>query len=279
MMHLSKTIHYDLFDEEEGVYFPKSTDGSLSYPDEGNNICFDIEDESFWFNHRNRIISLAVAQHPPEDKIIFDVGGGNGCVSSALQNRGFCPVLFEPGLAGAKNAKKRNLKNVFCSVFNTDVVNEHSVGAIGLFDVIEHIEDDTAFLQQMHTTLKKDGLVYLTVPAYDFLWSAEDEYSGHYRRYTLEQLCHVLDSAGFDVVYATYFFWFIPVPAFLLRKIFSGKKTGVEEMTPERLKKGHVLPSYLAAVINTMLSLDSFVISRGKKLPFGGSILVTAKAR
>jgi hypothetical protein len=49
------------------------------YPDEGNEACFQIEDQSFWFRHRNDCIRELAQNLPPKWKgPIFDGGGGNG---------------------------------------------------------------------------------------------------------------------------------------------------------------------------------------------------------
>ena len=40
---------------------------SISYPSDGNETCFLIEDHSFWFKHRNNCIVSVVKSYPPED--------------------------------------------------------------------------------------------------------------------------------------------------------------------------------------------------------------------
>src|SRR5438046_2339206 len=67
--------------------------GDVSYPDEGNAACAAIEDTSFWFRHRNRVIAAAVRRFPPLAGPIFDIGGGNGYVSLGLQRAGYSTVL------------------------------------------------------------------------------------------------------------------------------------------------------------------------------------------
>ncbi len=59
---------------------------------------------------------------------------------------------------------------------------------IGAFDVIEHIEEDTAALTQMYQALKPGGGLLITVPQHRFLWSAVDEMSYHKRRYHRNEL-------------------------------------------------------------------------------------------
>src|SRR6185437_243734 len=65
------------------------------------------------------------------------------------------------------------------------------------FDVLEHIEDDRATLAQWRSWLKPGGTLLLSVPAHMRLWSAGDEWAGHYRRYEREELQALLTQAGF----------------------------------------------------------------------------------
>ena len=59
----------------------------------------------------------------------------------------------------------------------------------------------------------------MTVPAYQWLWSDDDELSEHRRRYTVSGLRRVAARAGFTVEYATYMFWPLPPPIALLRAL------------------------------------------------------------
>ena len=38
--------------KSDGIYYSKSN-SSISYPEEGNENCMQIEEDSFWFKHRN----------------------------------------------------------------------------------------------------------------------------------------------------------------------------------------------------------------------------------
>ncbi len=50
-------------------------------------------------------------------------------------------------------------------------------------DVIEHIEDDAAFLRSSLKHLKRNGVVVINVPAHMSFYSQYDEVAGHKRRY------------------------------------------------------------------------------------------------
>jgi len=192
----------------------------ISYPEEGNSICFQLEDNSFWFEHRNSVIVEVIRKFPPPGgEYLLDVGGGNGFVASAIEKNGINAIIVEPGRTGILNAKKRGVNNLVCSSLEDLQIKESSIPAIGLFDVLEHIEKDKDFLAQIYKILKFEGRIYLTVPAYNFLWSGEDIYAGHYRRYNLDTITTIFEEAGFYIEYKTYFFSILPVAVFFFRSL------------------------------------------------------------
>ena len=187
-------------------------------------------------------------------------------------------VLVEPGRSGATNAKKRGIDNVICATTQTARFNENSLSAVGLFDVLEHIEDDKALLLSMHGLLRSDAPLYLTVPAYNFLWSNEDESAGHFRRYTLNNVSLLLRSTGFKILYASYFFRFLPFPIFLLRTIPS--QLGLPKSMPDNRKqeRDHAASNGIAArVLHRMLATEVDNMRKKRTMCFGGSCLIVAK--
>jgi hypothetical protein len=54
---------------------------------------------------------------------------------------------------------------------------------IGLFDVIEHIEDDIKFLNEIYEKVSVGTFIFVNVPAMMHLFSETDEFAGHFRRY------------------------------------------------------------------------------------------------
>ncbi len=72
-------------------------------------------------------------------------------------------------------------------------------------DVLEHLDDDVDGLRTIASLLVPDGQLIVTVPAYPWLWSGEDVISQHRRRYTRDTLLTACRTAGFDVLFASYF--------------------------------------------------------------------------
>jgi SAM-dependent methyltransferase len=261
---------------EQGIWFARGN-SNVSYPSAGNQACFQVEDHSFWFQHRNRCITSIVSGFPPAGAI-FDLGGGNGFVSLGLQRAGWQSIVVEPGVAGAVNARKRGLETVVCATLEGAGFRPHSLPAAGLFDVLEHIEEDDHFLRTLHHLLIAGGRIYLTVPAYRWLWSSEDVLAGHFRRYTLSSLASVLGRSGFGVEFASHVFSAFPVPILLKRTIPSLLGRRKAETIDEAIKELSGRSSTLVRLADRAFEWELGRLERKKTIPAGSSCLVVAKS-
>jgi len=250
---------------------------AISYPQDGNHACFLLEDSSFWFRHRNACITAAAKRlPPPNDGAIFDIGGGNGFVSLGLMNAGFKTVLVEPGPEGAANGKRRGIPTVICATTTDAGFRDSTLDAVGLFDVIEHIEDDVSFVESMKRLLKPGGRLYATVPTYSALWSSEDVDAGHYRRYTRSSISALIEGSGLKVDYATYIFRPLPLPIFLLRSLPT--RLGLTGNSHRDTTNDHQAGAS-SGILESMLKGEVTNIDAGKAMAFGASCLVVASRR
>ena len=153
---------------------------------------------------------------------------------------------------------------------------DHSVPACGLFDVIEHIEKDDEFLKEIKRLLRPDGRIYLTVPAYGWLWSEEDKYAGHFRRHTAGSLKRLLSVSGFTAEYVSYFFSLLPLPIFLGRTMptYFGMRRRSDEATVSLAHGSR--SSMIRSLAMLVFAPEVKAIRHGLPLPFGGSILAVA---
>lgn len=261
---------------DDGIWYAASAQ-AVSYPADGNDLCAAIENRSFWFRHRNACILAAVRAFPPSGTF-FDVGGGNGHVALALSHAGYDVALIEPGLAGARNARRRGIETVMCATLDTAGVLPNSLGAVGLFDVIEHIEGDVTFLRRVHEAMQPGGRLYLTVPAYRALWSADDVHAGHFQRYSLAGICEVLDRAGFTVEFASYFFRVLPLPIALMRAAPYRLRVRRAPASAEQLQRDHGTHESLATrLLARLMRNEPNRIGRRSQMRFGSSCLVVAR--
>ena len=263
--------------DQQGIWRARGTE-HIHYPDIGNEECCQLEDNSFWFRHRNACLVALVRRFQPGGEIV-DVGGGNGFVARALINAGFDCIVLEPGPTGALNAKtQRDIPEVICATVQGARLEASSVAAVGLFDVLEHIEDDAGMVADLARVLRADGLFFGTVPAYQWLWSNEDEVAQHHRRYTRESLHSLLDEE-YDVLYSTYFFRALTLPIWMLRAL------------PFRLgltKKGSLMSvetehgtdqGWAAGIISGVLAREFKRLERGVSQSWGASLLFAARRK
>jgi len=262
----------------DGIYYEDSSE-TISYPESGNDDCFGVEENSFWFRHRNDCIIEMVKNSPPiMNGPIFDIGGGNGFVAKGLMNAGWDTVVVEPGASGARNAKKRGLPHVICATTLTAKFESETIPAIGVFDVVEHIENDVEFLKHLWDLLIPGGMLYLTVPAYQALWSQEDVEGGHFRRYTTQGLKKKLQQTGFSVRYSTYIFAFLPLIIFFLRTLPYRLNLVKRANNNDSIKKDHSSPSgFSGKTLTALMNGELTRIKKRRRIFFGGSCMVAVK--
>jgi 2-polyprenyl-3-methyl-5-hydroxy-6-metoxy-1,4-benzoquinol methylase len=262
--------------KDNGIYYSMS-ESDISYPDDGNMDCLQLEEDSFWFKHRNNIISESVKKYNMNNHF-FDIGGGNGFVAKRLQENGQLVTLIEPGELGAINAQKRGVNNVLCSTLEDAGINSNTLDSVGLFDVVEHIEDDKGFLQKIFGFLKPGGHVYISVPAFNALWSNEDKDAGHFRRYSINQIKSVLQKSGYEIIYSTYIFSILPIPVFLFRTLPSKLGLNKNSNDLDKHQNEHKENKGLVSkILDKIWAWELGQVKKNKRIPFGGSSFIVAK--
>jgi SAM-dependent methyltransferase len=245
---------------------------------------FDIEDRHFWFHARNRIIGTVVKQvtHAlSPGYAVLEVGCGTGKVLKMLEQTcvGGTVVgmdLFGEGLHFARGRTS-------CALVQGDVHTppfEAKFDMVGAFDVLEHLPDDVRVLRDMGAMLSPGGVLMLTVPAHQTLWSYFDEASHHCRRYEEKDLRRKLKQAGFEVEYLTQYMAAIFPLVWLGRRLaaikgrFSpGASRDVDDMATDELR---IVP-VANGVLSWLLSLERHLMARRRKLPMGTSLLAVAR--
>lgn len=238
-------------------------------------VC-DAELSSFWFQHRLACAEQVINRFSPGATLV-DVGGGNGLISHTLQSRGISTILVDPDYSATMNAKVRGVKEVICATFGDCCFKPESLPAIGLFDVLEHIYNDKDFLLEIKKSLKNRGRLYMTVPAYDFLWSAKDELAGHHRRYRLAQLKKLLGSSGYEIIHSTYMFSPLVLPIFF--SLALPTRLNLCNYTVGTHREKHIKHKMFSLkVLNWILRHEAMLIGRKISVPFGSSCLIVAES-
>lgn len=278
-------MRWDAYETVDGVICkPGRQEERTAFSQETADRLLRIEDVSWWFQYRMELIAQIADRFLAKEKAVFDIGGGNGYTSKALQQWGWEAVLLEPSLPECRNANMRGVQTVVCNALNAQDFPAESVPQAVLLDVLEHIEQETVMLELLHDSVQSGGAVVLTVPAYRCLWSSEDDAAGHFRRYRRDELVQHLEAAGFKVEYSTYFFSFLWLPILLLRA--GAERIGFLKRADERTEeekrrvqdKQFRHPGWLVDhVLRCCERIEQTRILSGKRMPFGSSVLAVAR--
>jgi SAM-dependent methyltransferase len=117
-----------------------------------------------------------------------DIGAGDGFFTQKL-------LAVDPNAAYAVDSEYGDEATCIGGIVCLNSISklpENSFDGLILMDVLEHIEDDDAFLKEALGKLVSGGALFITVPAMQFLFSSHDRFLGHYRRYSRKRLLALL---------------------------------------------------------------------------------------
>jgi len=157
--------------------------------------------------------------------------------------------------------------------------NIAQIDVVLLLDVVEHIEQDIAFLKMLHAKnyITTDTKIFITVPAFQGLYTTHDDFLGHYRRYNNPHLVETIQSSGYQHLEVGYFFKSLLLPRALkaLKERLFGKdkvSTGLVEWSG-----GESTTNFIKQVLITDYKIAQFFRKIGLKLPGLSNYIVIQK--
>jgi len=237
-----------------------------------------IEDSHFWFVTRREVIleGLRACVDDLGQRALFDVGCGSGGLLAFLEASGLAVAgacdAYPQGLALARGRVRAPLVLVDEGKPPPLAPGQR---LIGLFDVLEHLDDDEGTLRFLWSVLEPGGVLVLTVPAHPFLFDEMDELAHHRRRYTRHELGDKLRAAGFEVRLLSHFMALLVLPLIVLRAVgrrLPGRLARAKERRDSELR---VVP-VVNGLFRSLLRLERLWL-RVSSLPFGSSIVALAR--
>ncbi|MEV0270275.1 MAG: class I SAM-dependent methyltransferase [Hamadaea sp.] len=154
------------------------------------------EDRHWWYRERRAIIAKEVRDLRPGKAV--EIGAGGGGNSLVLKELGWDVLATEYTEAGVRIAKERGLNALQADATQLPL-DDQSQDLFVAFDVLEHIEQDREAAAEIFRVLRPGGTALIAVPCDMALWSAYDEASHHFRRYTRETLTELISGAGLTI--------------------------------------------------------------------------------
>lgn len=233
-----------------------------------------LESEHWWFRARRVVLrDLLVRLQWPQQPRILEIGAGPGNNLFEIYPSDARLEGVEPDDALCRLAAARGPVPVFQASIDQlpSEIQEESYDGVTMFDVLEHIPDDTRALQIVNRKLKPGGRIALSAPAYMWLWGQQDIVNQHCRRYTLTELRRKLQAAHFTIERMTYFntFLFPPIAAIRLIARYCDRPHRPEGDFAYARKSSNPILHNLFATERVLLRYVDF--------PFGVSIFAAAR--
>jgi SAM-dependent methyltransferase len=215
----------------EGIYLPPKPieHREDEYSEAGFKTLLQMQDRHFWYRGRHRFLLKAVDRFvmgEATERSAIDLGGGvGGWLRDLARER---PRKFKRlALADSSRVALKKAESVLppnTERYQIDLMNlqmEDHWDAAFLLDVIEHLPDDLGAIMEAKKSLKNDGLLFITTPAFPAFWSYNDDLAHHLRRYKRSDFQRLAAGAGMQLVDSRYFMFFLS-PLYILSRMRRG---------------------------------------------------------
>ena len=254
-------------------FAPELAVDNTDYDPKHFSVLMTLEDNSFWFQARNRLILWGLSRFFSDTRSLLEIGVGTGFVMRELRRTLPEASLWASDIhiEGLQFAAERLAHSVdLLQVDARRIPFRSEFDVVCLFDVLEHIQDDEAVLKEVSLALKPGGGLLLTVPQHMFLWGPFDEAGFHKRRYGIHELERKVRSAGFDVLLKTSFV------SFLLPVLYASRLRSRWRGRYDLMDEQDIHPA-VDRVFRGLLSAERRLIQAGIRFPLGGSQLLVAR--
>ena len=208
----------------------------------------------------------------------LDVGSGAGNISVFFAEKGWQGTVID----FSSSAIRGSIKNLepYKNIEVKHISLDEEIGiykTVLLLDVLEHIEDDFKALGKINKLLSDNGHLIISVPSNPREWRWDDDYYGHYRRYSLDGIEEILNKAGFKILTcwdcAFPFFWIMRRLYCRLKRVKAAEKTDALYRT----KQSSLQSSWEIPFISRFLDKEYFFWKWIYKLQFRYFKTMTAK--
>jgi SAM-dependent methyltransferase len=228
--------------------------------------------DHFWMQWRHRVLVRALKRVGHRVRHALEIGCGHGVARAMLErDLGIAVDGCDLNRTALEMAQPGKGQLFLYNILDQKPSLLGRYDAVFLLDVIEHIDDDAAFLRAALRHLRSGGLVAVNVPANMLLFSDYDRAAGHVRRYTPVGLRKLLDSCGVETQ-AVEPWGMLMIPLLFVRKTLLRRAK-----RSEVIRTGFVPPNAaLRLLLHGMKNLETALPFR---MPFGTSILACGRLR
>ena len=231
----------------------------------------EVEDTMWWFRglHANLLATYRLRSQNSTQRII-DIGCGTGGLLGKIADA--VPTAWSMGLdvdeAAAVVARAKAARPVCVGSANALPFAGQVFDVIFSADVLCHAGvDEVQAVREFYRCLSPGGTLVLNLPAYPWLLSDHDHAVSNVRRFTRKGMRSLLQQAGFAEISVVH--WnSVLFPLMLLRRMIASSRGQSDVATH---------PRPIEHIFWSIMRLENLLLRHGIVLPFGGSVLASAK--
>jgi len=237
-----------------------------------------------WETARAKILKKILSKHcnPDSTSKFLDGGCGDVFILNFLL-QGLMPKMahgIDTNLSDEKIQELHKKYNNIHLVNKYDGIKDNKYDIIFLLDIIEHLKEEEKFINDIVCAyLEFNGYMFITVPAFQSLFSNHDVFVRHQRRYSKKELKALLNKCDLAEVASGYLFSSLILPRFL-SCCFEKKKSVDDEFYsgPGKWKASRFITKLIEIVFNIENNI-LFMLSRlGIRIP-GLTIWIICKKK
>ena len=236
-------------------------------------IYYQIEDYHWWNISRRDIILKLIDPLINDGMKVLDIGCSSGSLIDKLNCNNSLDIHgIDISSEAIKYSKNKGIRNT--QTMNADKLKfkDKEFDIIIASDVLEHIENDNEALLEWKRVLKDNGFAIIFVPAIMALWSHNDIYSEHFRRYEKPQFLEQLISSGFNIKRSSYWNFTLFIPIFIFRRLQRIVSTKDNNYKTE-LKKSN---PFINKLLKIVLLVENRILNK-INFPIGVSLFAVCK--
>jgi dolichyl-phosphate beta-glucosyltransferase len=241
---------------------------SSVFDDRQAGTLVEADTTHWWFRSKGALVAGALRRTTVDKEgLLVDIGAGAGGVTAILGWRPDRLLTIDGSHHLIQVGQRRHAHLGVVGLGEQLPMLPGTAAVVTVLDVIEHLEDPVTTLVEVRRALADDGVLVVTVPAHEALWSGADELLGHVRRYNRTTLRSHLEASGFRIESMSHVFSWLLLPVWLQRRLVTDRhrQLGLDRRSP--------LIDGIALVLTGL----ERALTRFVSLPAGTSILCVAR--
>jgi cyclopropane fatty-acyl-phospholipid synthase-like methyltransferase len=220
-----------------------------------------------WERARQRILLFIAQKKFSRKDRLLDVGSGDAFMAKSLAKTYPFAHVTAVDINYTEDIRETIQESGLPNMHFAAGLEEVKPGfdAVVLMDVVEHVPDPGHFLQEVRSVAGegKETSFFITVPAYQYLFTEHDKVLGHYQRFSRQQLTTLMKVQGFEVLHSGYFF----ASLFLVRTLQKWKGSRFNEDGLYNWKGGPFITKLVTGILWTEFKISWYLSKLGIHLP------------